>query len=539
MLFAKSSLLKSSVSAVALASLLIVGGCNRGDKGQGALKSNEISALNLNKADSKIFSQYFEVEACAADEMESLGALAGLGIGESGDSGVTYARRDIDGSKVTYTNLEIQDEDNETDLFAAETATFYCASMKDDGPVFDRLDLKNAKIQSDQAKINFETLNVSQPTASAAASLVEGMLDPVGNTQTGDVGFGGISLTGATMSGEGFEGKLEALAWGEKPDDSSQSLANMMIDKLFFTFTNPDNENKTQLNFDGMSARNIAMGKLDASSVSTTGMFGSVFEGLTLHKKPYDEFHVGEFIVDNPNFNIDFKGVEAKATEKGDVITIKQSLKPLTIKLSPEMRKDPLIGQNYDYLEALGFETMSFSGSSVSVLDKAKDSISVTDGLLVMEDAFRMNFEYSAIGLNEMVDTLKNMTDLELRQEPMKAYDSLKLKSLRYTLEDNSITERGLRLASKMTGQSEKAIKGMLGVAVLGAGLAAENDLQAEIYTEAGSAFADFVKDGGTLTFEINPPEPFPLTSLLSNGGEDVDPAALGFSAIQENADAE
>ena len=110
----------------------------------------------------------------------------------------------------------------------------------------------------------------------------------------------------------------------------------------------------------------------------------------------------------------------------------------------------------------------------------------------------------------------------------------MKLRDLRLTLEDNSIVERGLKLASIMLDQSEQNIKRSLGLAVFAAALKAENDLQAEVYTETVDAFADFVKKGGSLTIEANPPAPFPLAPLLSNQGEEIDPDELGFSAIQE-----
>ena len=67
-----------------------------------------------------------------------------------------------------------------------------------------------------------------------------------------------------------------------------------------------------------------------------------------------------------------------------------------------------------------------------------------------------------------------------------------------------------------MTGQNEQSIKLGLGAAVFFAAGAAKNDLQAEVYSETVEAFANFVKKGGTLTIEANPPEPFsPLPRSL------------------------
>lgn len=528
-----SSFLKSSISATALVSLLILGGCNRGDKGQGALKSNEMAALDLDRADAEVFAKHFALNDCEADDMEALGALAGMGLGETGESGVKFTSRDTEAGKVTYRDLIVRDEGAEADAFTADLATFHCAKMDESGPTFDRLDLKNAMIRDDEVTFTFDTLNISDPTPDAAAAIVDGMLSPISSQGRGEIGFGGVSLTGATVSGDGFTGSLEAMAWGEDRENDLQGLADIMMETLEMSFDGDEASDGMKLSFEGMSARNMSVGGLDASQASTTGMIGSVLDGFTLLKKPYDEFVIGKLSLTASEFDVDFQGIEGKATERGDVVTVRQTLKPVTINLKPAMADKRATADMYGRLKTLGFENMKLSGSSVTTLDKSDDSLTVSDGLFVMDDAFRLNFEYAAEGLDAMIATVKDREAQGGPKDPMAMYDALKLRSLRLTLEDNSITERGVRLAAEMTGQTEKSVKRALGLAVLGAALAAENEVQAEVYSETVSAFADFVKNGGTLTIEANPPEPFALTPLLSGGGEDIDPATLGFSATQ------
>ena len=83
-----ASLLK--VSALGFV-LLSVGACKPADKGQGALKSEGVAALNLSKSEASVFSKYFETEPCDVDELEALGALAGLGLGEDGANGLNLS----------------------------------------------------------------------------------------------------------------------------------------------------------------------------------------------------------------------------------------------------------------------------------------------------------------------------------------------------------------------------------------------------------------------------------------------------------------
>jgi len=160
--------------------------------------------------------------------------------------------------------------------------------------------------------------------------------------------------------------------------------------------------------------------------------------------------------------------------------------------------------------------------------------MSVTDGLLKLKDGFDLNFEYAAEGLSEMTAKLQEQAQSSADVTTLlDSYNALKLRNLRLTLEDKSIVERGLKLASEMTGQSEKNIKRSLGMAVFAAARAAENEVQAEVYSETTEALAEFIKNGGTLTIEANPPEPFSLAPLITGQGADIDPESLGFSASQ------
>jgi hypothetical protein len=291
------------------------------------------------------------------------------------------------------------------------------------------------------------------------------------------------------------------------------------------------------IDFKGISARGLNIGgKLDARrAMSANGVVGSVIGNINAFQKPYDELIVETLKIDSEGFALNFGGIEGQTTESGKIVTTRQSLKPTTLSLKPALGEVGSFKQNYDILKSLGFETVEMSGSSVTTLNSEDDSITVSDGLFIIEDGLVLNFEYAAEGLGETAAKLQNLAGSnEGIQDVLADNDALKLRDFRLTLEDNSIVERGLKLASEMTGQSEKNIKRGLGMAVFAAAMAAQNDVQAEVYSETTEAFADFVKKGGTLTIEANPPAPFPLAPLVTGQGEDIDPDTLGFSASQE-----
>ena len=525
-----ASLLKISVAG---AVLLSVGACKPADKGQGALKSEGAAALNLSKSEASVFAKYFETDACEVDEMEALGALAGLGLGESGANNLTYASRVFKGGLVTYRDMVLQKEDKETKSFRAKTAVFHCPSMGEDAPSFARLDLTDALVTDDEMTFTFGTLNISKPTADAAAAIIDGMVGP-NTANQGNIGFNAVSATKVTVKSEELSGSLDALSWGEMRSENGQGKADLTVDNLDLTLPGKDGTQDMTVDFKGMSARNLNIGgKVDAGkNMSPEGVVGSMIGNLNAFARPYDELIIETMTLDSEGFKVDFGGIEGLTTEKGGVITTRQSLKPTVISLKPSLADIPSFKQNYEIIKTLGFETLKMSGSSVTELDSSDDSISVSDGLFVVEDGFTLNFEYAAEGISEMTAKLQQQTGS--KPDLMAAYEPLNLRDFRLTLEDNSIVERGLKLASQMTGQSEKNIKLGLGMAVFAVAMKAENEVQAEVYTETVEAFADFVKNGGTFTMEANPPAPFPLAPLLTGKADDIDPDTLGFSASQD-----
>jgi len=525
-----SSLLKLSVAS---AVLLSVGACKASDKGQGALKSQSVSALNLSKSQANIFSKYFEMEPCQIDELESLGALAGLGLGENGTNGMTYDSRAVEAGSVTYKNFALK-EANES--FNAKSVVFHCPQMNDDAqPNFKRMDMTGIVINNEKDGVEFsaETVNIADPTPGGARAITENLVQ-IESALAPEVGFGAISITGAKIKSAEVNGTLKTLTWGEIRDEEGKGKADLTLEELNFAAPARNGTEGMTLDFKGLSIRNLNMGsqaEADAlRGLPSEQIIGSVLSNLNAFEKPYDEFIVEPLKFNSKELSVNMAGMEGQTTEKGGVITTRQSTKPIEINLKPAMGDLPQFQQQYEMIKSLGLETINLSGSSVSTLNSGEDTVALSNGLLVVDDVFRLNFEYKAEGLGAMIENLNSEAE---SANPLAGYDALKLRNFRMTLEDNSIVDKGLTVATQMTGQSEAQIKLMLTGAVFLAGSLAQNELQADVYSKATGAFADFVKNGGTLTIEANPPEPFSLAPLLTDKAGEIDPASLGFSASQ------
>ncbi len=527
-----SSLLKLSIAS---AVLLTVGACKGADKGQGVLKS-ESSALNLSKSEASVFAKHFKTAPCDVDEQEALGALAGLGMGESGDDGAAFDSRKFKNGVVTYRGLRLT-EDNADDLqISFGTMAFHCPQMVDNTPSFNRLDISDIYIKDDNdgVELKAESFNLANPSVDALSSFNTSSLGDIFSQSANDgIGFGAISMTGVEFTAAEGSGTLKAMSWGVTRDEDGKGIADLTVDDADFVISPPDGSGDVTLDFEGMSIRDLNLGPKQDENLSRDQIMSNLFENINLFDKPYDEIIIESMKMDSDIFSIDFAGLEGKTSEKGEVITTRSNMKPMTINLKPALGEDPSMAQAYGILQSLDMETITLSGSSVSKLDAKDDSVSVTNGLFIIDDVMRWNFEYDVEGVNAMMGKIKDLEANGANADPLELYDAIKLRNFRMTIEDNSIVEKGLTLATQMTGQSETQIKLMLTGAVFMATSQAQNEIQAEVYSETAEAFADFVKKGGTLTIEANPPAPFSFAPFLTGDADTIDPASLGFSASQ------
>lgn len=516
--------------SVAGAVVLTLGACKGSDKGSGAVNSKSVAALNLPKGEANVFGKYFQTEDCSVDEQEALGALAGLGMGEAGEQGVNYDAREFKDGVVTYKGLKLADGDVD---FSAGSVVVYCPQMGDEAPSFDRIDITDIMMLSnfDDTQITAKTINVAKPSAGVARDIIANLTSP--GSDMNDFRLGALSVTGIDMKTDEVNGSIGSMSWGQSRDSEGQGTADLSMEDIDFTVN--DGGQNMSFKFEGMSARNVNLGVQTESSegLSPEEAFDSLMASMTtVTGKPYDEFIIGKLNMDSDIASLDFGGMEAKTKEKGKVITTTQKIKQSVINFKPAMGQDPSMAQAYGMLQSLDMDKIGFSGSSVTKIDRGKDSIAVSDGLFVLDDLMKWNFEYEADGVAAMMDSLKaaqlgGASETELLQ----AYSALQLKGFRMTIEDDSIVEKGMTLATQMTGQSEAQIKLMLTGASFMASSAAQNELQADVYSKAATAFAEFAKDGGKLTIEMDPPKPFALAPFFNGQADDISPSALGFSA--------
>ena len=254
--------------------------------------------------------------------------------------------------------------------------------------------------------------------------------------------------------------------------------------------------------------------------------------------KMYSTMKMEDLNFDSNYVEITSKGFEGKSTEKGGVITQKSVGEPFIIRLK-EAPKDPQARQAYEMVKELGFDELSFKSSQTTILDSNKDTVAVKDGLLSMKDGFKLSYNYGASGLKAMTDTMQasqneGSASRQGQADIQAAINNMKLNGFQLSLEDQSIVDRGIKLAGKLRGAKPDQVKKELKVALSLAPLMAGGGLEGEMLGEMAGAFGDFVEDGGTLSIVMNPKEPLSMTELADYKRSKLSKSDLGFSAKAE-----
>ncbi|CAM3692761.1 Lipoprotein [Litorimonas haliclonae] len=527
-------------AALALASTsLVLGACAPKDKGESAQISAEAAPLGLSAPDEKVFAQYFNVAERDVSETEANQALKALNLDAEGV--MSWESRKGQAGNYVYTDVTSKTDEGSLSIGTAE---LFGVHMVDDEASFDRANFKDMVLQGEDVNLNIGAMSVARPSPKMAQAIISALqskdgLDDLETKIDVDetVSFGAISIDDINVSGDEANGNISHIVWGV---DEENRVADGKIGKVDFTLTGQNNTT-SKLVFEGGSARGLNMNAYQ--DVSPTGPnlgLGQILGQMNLYAKPYDNIVVGEGSFTNDFVKATFEGFEGKAVEKGGVTTITQVGKPFRFSFLKQP-EGPRAAQGYDTLKRLGFDEIVLRSSQTQILDQNNDTIAVQDGLIDMEDGFRLNYTYEAEGLSAMVEKAKlqqanNNSDTDevtapTVEETLNALEPVKLRTMKMSLEDKSIVERGLKLASEMSGQSEGNLKKQLKLAIMAATFMGKSDLESEIIGQFGMAATEFIEDGGTLTVSVNPPAPISVKALAESRENNLNPKDIGFSA--------
>ena len=512
--------IRHTVSALALSSLLVFGGCGKKDKGDAA-GLPELGSLSVKGADAGVIEKMLEVEDRKVADAEAEQALKGLGLDEGGS--ISWDSKKGKAGDYQYTNLSFK-SDEDKDVVVSDLR-LDGVHMDADEPSFDRMTLSGVKISDEDSSGTIDRLILSDPNPAMAAKILKGLgkfetlddLDMDVDIEDGEFGFGAMLMQGMDMKSDDGLIKVDTLGWGR--DDDTGKGAFVARD-ITFSGTDKSKDVPVTMSLKSASARDLDMRAMEKlkDNMGTGGMP----RGMSPFQSMYGNINVEDFKLNADAFSINMVGIEAQTSTKGDVTTERQILKPLTISFSGPAT-DPQMKQAQQAFTDMGFETLEFTGKSTKVMNKKTDSLTVKDAHFALKDGFNLSYDLKASGIGSATDMSAAMDDMTIDQMTL-------------SLTDHSIVDKAITLAAKMQGGNPALMRmqakgGLMFLTAMG-----ETPKQKEMLAEAANAAGKFLDDGGTLVVNFNPSSPVSIADMQSMGqspDQAIDKLGLSISHKQ------
>ena len=180
-------------------------------------------------------------------------------------------------------------------------------------------------------------------------------------------------------------------------------------------------------------------------------------------------------------------------------------------------------------LDVLGYKDITIAGpGTVSNYLPASDELVLPGGSVGMKDGFLATFAYSILGFRDYFDMTINGAAAASTNPAaaLEAFGALKIKSLSFSFQDQSLVGRLAKLAVPKDGS--KTADAVRAEWVKAASDTAKEAKPGSIQRILGSAAADFLRTPNrTLQISLLPPKPIGVAEL---GAKEPDPKAIGLS---------
>jgi hypothetical protein len=180
-------------------------------------------------------------------------------------------------------------------------------------------------------------------------------------------------------------------------------------------------------------------------------------------------------------------------------------------------------------LDVMGYKDITIAGpGTVSDYIPATDELFLPGGSVGMKDGFLATFAYSFLGFRDYFDKTINGAAAASTSPAaaLEAFGALKIKSLSFSFQDQSLVGRIAKLAAPKDGS--KTAEAVRAEWVKAASDTAKGAKPGSIQRIFGTAAADFLRTPNrTLQISLLPPKPIGLAEL---GAKEPDPKAIGLS---------
>jgi len=523
----------TNISALALGAVLstslVLSGC--GDKNKSKSTSAEVKFEKL--ADRKV------------DEAQASQALTALSLNESGSGVFSWADKSGSSGNYTFNEVVIKGDDGD-DPVKVGKLELTGAHMVGEKVAFDRIVFNDMTTVDDDANVSVKRIELLKPSPDLSGEIARAFSgdDEAFENFEGDISIGGFDMTGLNITGDD-DGTvtMDKLMFGEAKDKTGMfTMKNLNMDVK--------DKERVQMNLGSIDVVGFNIDKYKgfiAESMKAESAAGGKDIGEEAMKKlmasfnpyapDYKSISIKDFNADIDGLKIDMASADANATTKGGKTTIVQKSSPITIS-PPVQPSDRGMKEFADALTEMGYEKLVFRTSQESVLDENTDSMSVKDATFEMDDGFKLSYNYSLSGVKEMMDKAAMMEAGGSGPSAMAAMEmmnSMKFANMKVSLADNSIVDRGFKLAASKQGGNAESLKMQAKAGLAFLPMMAKDPAQQTLAMEASKALGEFLENSGTLILEMNPTEPVLLGNIANSAQKgDFDVSTLGLSIRTE-----
>lgn len=547
-----------------------MGACSGGDKVPAEEIKVEAASLGLTSADESQLSQHFAIKSRGGTDSETLTLLEAAGF-----DGATYGERLITGSTVVYTDWTAA---NDEASMRADRVEMIGMNKADDGPTLDKLVVSGMSIEGyDGEGADRETVvNVSvgglvvvEPSPAMFADLADIMMARDATSDGAADAMSDLSSTEefralqvedmvANIAEDGNKGTL-ALKQIIVGNDTDAGMMDIVLESFNFDWANIDGgrDQLFDLDMDGLTVMGLDTTQLTETLPAGAGLASTLIAGISPSSTPpYRQIDLGKVDLKSSMFDLTTEGFEADSNTKGGKTELRSVLSPLLLTLK-DLEGTP-VAPYMDVLRENGLAEISLKGSSTTTFDTKADRVSFTDNRMEIDGGLRTRCDYSILGLSASAKSLEasgvtppvfdfsNSEDSEAAFETYlaqteaysaaqaEANELIKIEGMTCDIQDvpdNSLVERGYKVASAITGRSVPVLKGGAKTMIALGSLTAQSEFQRDLMDTMGSGLIDFIDTPGqTMTITMAPEQPVSVTSLTGVDGNEPSIKPLNLS---------
>ena len=520
------------------AAVLALSACKDKDSASASAANIDVPGISSAEMD-----KHFSVAETKVDEASATAALAELKLDTPSDQFSWGSKDGVDGT-YTYSDVKLMSDDN--DVTTIDTLTLVNVSQGANGADLDKMVAEGITIAAasgDMGELTIESITVVEPNMDEVRSFLASEGDST-SIPSADA-FSLVGMKGR-IDDEEAKGTIEVakIAFAQPTSaDSRDGFA--VMDNISVDIAGEENGEPMALK--------MSLDSLSASGIADAGIFMGDMSGLASMSSmnnpaslPFKSVSLDDFDMSMDTLTIDMPSIQAVYEEKGDRITGRSVMKPMTIGFSGPPNVSDL-NELYEGLQQIGYSEIVLSAGGDSEIDLKADTMAASNTFFEMKDGFRMEMDYELSGVKEMMAAQKAaIADLgpapgpdaesweqqaysqQLLGVSMTGMDSMSLIDSVIRFDDNGVVDKAFEAVAAQQGTSAKNLRMQTkGLLAMGTMMAQGSGVDTELVSEMIAAAGEFIDNpGSALVIKVKPGSATPLMQLPT-----LDKAGMGFSA--------